>query len=143
LEGLWWADDMTRFTAGDGAARDKSGWDWTMMISQPEWITTDIVAELLEQVALKKELPTLERLRIAELQEGLSVQILHVGPYDNEGPVLARLHHEFMPANNLRFNGKHHEIYLGDPRRAAPEKLKTILRQPVAPISAPARPAGN
>ena len=82
--------------------------------------------------AAKKDLPGLSRLRMVELAEGLSVQILHVGPYDEEGPVLERLHHEFMPKHQLQFNGKHHEIYLGDPRRAAPEKLKTILRQPVA-----------
>lgn len=143
LEGLWWAEDMAAFTAGDGAERDKSGWDWTMMISQPEWITTDVVAEILEQVAAKKQLPGLRSIRVAELAEGLSVQILHVGSYDDEGPVLERLHHEFMPANNLVFNGKHHEIYLGDPRRAAPEKLRTILRQPVAPAGGanPAAPA--
>ncbi|WP_082000488.1 GyrI-like domain-containing protein [Arthrobacter sp. PAMC 25486] len=140
LEGLWWAEDMAAFTAGgaggtDGASRDKAGWDWTMMISQPDWITTELVTDILAQVAAKKELPGLSRLRIDELYEGLSVQILHIGPYDNEGPVLARLHHEFMPANNLAFNGKHHEIYLSDPRRSSPEKLKTILRQPVAPAS--------
>lgn len=132
LEGLWWAADMAVFTAGGGADRDKSGWDWTMMISQPEWITKEAVTDILVRLAAKKDLPGLSRLRMVELAEGLSVQILHVGPYDEEGPVLERLHHEFMPKHQLEFNGKHHEIYLGDPRRAAPEKLKTILRQPVA-----------
>lgn len=138
LEGLWWADDMAAFTdagagGADGAGRDKSGWDWTMMISQPDWITTELAMAILAQVAIKKDLSALDRLRIGELQEGSCVQILHVGPYDAEGPVLARMHHDFMPANKLAFNGKHHEIYLSDPRRAPPEKLKTILRQPVAP----------
>lgn len=132
LEGLWWAADMAAFTARDGADRDKSGWDWTMMISQPAWITKESVAEILGRLAAKKDLPGLPRLRVAQLEEGLCVQILHIGPYDAEGPVLARLHHEFMPEHQLEFNGKHHEIYLGDPRRAAPAKLKTILRQPVA-----------
>ncbi|MHA7270316.1 GyrI-like domain-containing protein [Arthrobacter sp. HLT1-20] len=127
LEGLWWAADMGAFTAGD-----KDQWDWTMMISQPGWITQDLVAGAVEQAAAKKKaLPGLDRLRVMELEEGLCVQILHIGPYDDEAPTLARLHERFMPANGLAFNGKHHEIYLGDPRRAAPEKLKTILRQPV------------
>lgn len=141
LEGLWWAENMAIFTAGDGAARDKASWDWTMMISQPEWITPEQVAETAELLAAKKELPGLARLRVAELQEGSCVQILHRGPYDDEGPVLARLHREFMPAHNLRFNGRHHEIYLSDPRRSAPEKLKTILRQPVAPAGGAERAA--
>lgn len=143
LEGLWWAEDMAVFTAGVGASRGKASWDWSMMISQPDWITTEVITEILEQVAAEKQLPGLAGIRVAEHSEGLSVQILHVGPYDEEGPVLARLHHEFMPANNLAFNGRHHEIYLSDPRRAAPEKLKTILRQPVAPIAAAAPPARN
>lgn len=145
LEGLWWAQDMAAFTAGDGADREKSGWNWTMMISQPPWISIDVVNETLEQVAVKKQLPGLAGIRVSELTEGLSVQILHIGPYDDEGPVLERLHHDFMPANSLVFNGRHHEIYLGDPRRAAPEKLRTILRQPVAPAGGanPAAPAGE
>lgn len=136
LEGLWWADDMATFTAGNGADRDKSGWEWTMMIGLPPWISDDLVTEVLSRLAAKNPLPGLARIRVVELAEGLSVQILHVGPYDAEGPVLARMHGQFMPANNLAFNGRHHEIYLGDPRRAAPEKLKTILRQPVAPAGA-------
>ena len=103
-----------------------------MMIALPGWATADLVAHIARQVAGKKELPGLPGLRVAELDEGLCVQIMHIGPYDAEGPVLERLHHEFMPENGLQFNGRHHEIYLGDPRRAAPEKLKTILRQPVA-----------
>ncbi|POH72879.1 hypothetical protein CVS27_13500 [Arthrobacter glacialis] len=126
LEGLWWAADMGAFTAGD-----KDQWDWTMMISQPDWITPDMVAAAVEQASAKKTLPGLAQLRVMDLNEGLCVQILHIGPYDDEAPTLARLHDHFMPENGLVFNGKHHEIYLGDPRRAAPDKLKTILRQPV------------
>lgn len=126
LEGLWWAADMGAFTA-----RDKGAWDWTMMIVQPDWITGEMFEEVRGQVARKKDLPALPRLRLETYHEGLSVQIMHVGSYDDEGPVLHRLHHEFLPENNLEPTGKHHEIYLGDPRKVAPEKLKTVLRQPV------------
>ena len=136
LEGLWWAQDMAAFTA-----REKASWDWTMMIALPGWAPADLVAPMVRQVAGKKDLPGLPRLCVAELDEGLCVQIMHIGPYDAEGPVLERLHHEFMPEHGLHFNGRHHEIYLGDPRRAAPEKLKTILRQPVARGGEP--PAGH
>ena len=128
LEGLWWAEDMAAFRDGN-----RSVWDWTMMISQPAWITRDLVLETLSQVAAKKQLPALGRLRVMGLEEGLCVQVLHIGPYREEEPVLRRMHTDFMPRNNLAFNGKHHEVYLGDPRRVAPERLKTILRQPVAP----------
>jgi hypothetical protein len=130
LEGLWWAEDMASFTT----SRDKSAWDWTMMIMQPEWVGAEMVAVALDEVASKKDLPALARLRFESYHEGLSVQILHVGSYDDEAPTIARLHNEFMPQNGYRPNGKHHEIYLSDPRRVAPEKLKTVLRQPVARI---------
>lgn len=127
LEGLWWAADMDSFTA----ARDKSAWDWTMMIMQPDWITPAMFAEACAVVQKQKGLPALDQLRLETYAEGLAVQIMHVGSYEDEAPVLQRLHHEFMPANGYAFNGKHHEIYLSDPRRVAPEKLKTVLRQPV------------
>ena len=125
LEGLWSADDPSTFVR-----REKSSWDWTMMIWQPDWLTPDLVAAAIEQAAAKA--PAAGRVRFESLTEGLSAQTLHVGSYDDEGPTLARLHDEFMPEQGLRFNGRHHEIYLGDPRRTAPEKLRTILRQPVA-----------
>lgn len=127
LEGLWRADDMSVFTA-----REKTAWRWTMMINQPEWITDAMLAEAIEKVAAKKQLPALSRLRMVELDEGMSVQILHVGSYDDEAPTLAKLHDEYIPENGLTFNGDHHEVYLSDARRTAPEKLKTVLRQPVA-----------
>jgi hypothetical protein len=127
LEGLWWAEDMDTF----GVKRDKSTWDWTMMIMQPEWISQDMVKQAVQQVAKSKGLPALPRLRLETYHEGPSVQILHVGSYDDEGPALARLHHEYLPQNGLVEAGKHHEIYLSDPRRTAPEKLKTVIRQPV------------
>ena len=127
LEGLWWADNMDSFTA----SLDKSQWDWTMMIMQPEWITGEMVEEVTAVIQKQKSLPALPLLRLETYHEGLSVQIMHTGSYADEAPTLHRLHHEFMPASNLTFNGKHHEIYLSDPRRVAPEKLKTVLRQPV------------
>ena len=130
LEGLWWAEDMDAFTT----SRDKSAWDWTMMIMQPEWITGEMVAGAIGHVDSAKNLQALPNLRLEEYQEGLSVQILHIGSYDDEGPVLHRMHRQFIPQNNFRLAGKHHEIYLSDARRVAPEKLRTVLRQPVARI---------
>jgi hypothetical protein len=125
LEGLWTADDPGAFARGD-----KDSWKWTMMIPQPDWIGAAEVQDGAAKAAAKK-VPGLDRLRLETLNEGLSVQILHIGSYDDEGPTLRRLHSEYMPANGLGFAGPHHEIYLSDARRVAPEKLKTILRQPV------------
>ncbi len=125
LEGLWSAEDMQVFRA-----RDKSAWDWTMVIAQPDWITAEIVDEALA-AAQKKQLPGFDLLRFERYTEGRSVQILHVGSYDDEGPTLARLHDEYLLANSLAPSGPHHEIYLSDPRKTEPAKLKTILRQPV------------
>jgi hypothetical protein len=127
LEGLWWAEDMESFTT----RRDKSQWDWTMMIVQPEWITQEMVGQAIEAATKKKDLPALPKLRLETYHEGLCVQILHIGSYDDEGPTLHRTHHEFIPENGYEMVGKHHEIYLGDPRKMAPEKLKTVLRQPI------------
>lgn len=125
LEGLWWAEDMTQFSV-----EDKSNWLWTMMIMQPEWITPEHLEAAREAVA-KKGLARLDEVRLERYHEGLSVQILHIGSYAAEAPTLARLHGEFMPENGYLPAGKHHEIYLSNPQRVAPEKLKTVLRQPV------------
>lgn len=127
LEGLWWAEDMDVFTTGG----DKSSWLWTMMIMQPEWITTEIFDKALLQVEKGKNPPALSKVRLEGYHEGMAVQIMHIGPYSEEGPTIARLHNEFIPENGLEENGKHHEIYLSDPRKVAPEKMKTVLRQPV------------
>lgn len=113
-------------------ALDKSQWDWTMVIMQPDWITQALFVEVCAVVKKQKNLTTLSQLRLETYAEGSSVQIMHIGPYAAEGPTLHKLHHEFMPAHGYTFNGKHHEIYLSDPRRVVPEKLKTVLRQPVA-----------
>ncbi len=125
LEGLWWAEDMDTFTR-----REKSAWDWTMMIMQPEWITQEMFEAAVKQVE-EKALPALSKMRLETYHEGLAVQIMHIGSYDDEGPTLHRLHYEFIPENGFEMSGKHHEIYLSDFRKVAPEKLKTVLRQPV------------
>lgn len=129
LEGLWRADDPAAFVA-----RRKETWSWTMMISQPDWITEGMIEGAVANIAKKKESPALGDIRLLTLTEGTCVQILHIGSYDDETPILDRLHNSYFPENGLTFNGDHHEIYLSDARRTAPAKLKTILRQPVKPV---------
>jgi hypothetical protein len=126
LEGLWWSEDMADFVA-----RRKDRWRWTMMIAVPDFIEGAMAGEAIVKAREKKELPALPRLRFERLIEGQAVQTLHIGSYDDEGPILKRLHVEFLPAHQLAPSGHHHEIYLSDPRKTAAEKLKTILRQPV------------
>lgn len=130
LEALWWADDMAAFTS----ARDKSQWHWTALNLVPDWISDAHVEEGVATVRRKGGAPRLDELRVETLDEGLSVQTLHVGSYDDEAPVLAELHDVFIPGAGLTMTGRHHEIYLSDARRTAPEKLRTILRQPVSRI---------
>ncbi len=125
LEGLWWVEDMAEF-----GLEDKGAWDWTMMIMQPGWVTPEIVEAAKEKAAAKKDLPALPKMRFAPYHEGLSAQIMYVGPYADEGPTIARLH-DFAHEQGHELRGKHHEIYLSDPRRTAPEKLKTVIRQPI------------
>lgn len=127
LEGLWWAEDMSTFTT----ARDKSQWDFTLMIMQPDWVTQEMFANVVAKLAEKDSPKFLDKVRFETLDEGTSVQTLHVGSFDDEAEILDRMHHSFIPENNLKMTGKHHEIYLSDFRKVAPEKLKTILRQPV------------
>ncbi len=130
LEGLWWAEDMRSFSS----QRDKSEWEWTAMVMQPDWTTQEMLEGAKSQVAKSKDLAALPRVRLESYREGLSAQILHVGSYEDEAPTLRRLHEEFLPGNGYQPAGKHHEIYLSDMRRTAPEKLKTVLRQPVRRI---------
>lgn len=127
LEGLWWAKDMSTFTT----ARDKSQWDFTLMIMQPDWITEDMFKAAVAKVAAKDAPASLHKVRFETLDEGMAVQTLHIGSFDSEAAVLEKLHHDFIPNNGLKLTGKHHEIYLSDFRKVAPEKLRTILRQPV------------
>ena len=124
-EGLWWMEDMSEFSQ-----ETKDRWQWTLMIMQPDEVTQEIVDAAQGELARKKDLPALSRLRYERYHEGLSVQIMYLGAYADEDPTIARMH-EFIRENGYDFNGKHHEIYLGDPRRTAPEKLKTVIRQPV------------
>jgi hypothetical protein len=126
LEGLWWSDDMETFTT----ARDKSSWDWTMMIMQPDWITQEMFVKARD-LAAANGTKSVEKVRLETLDEGLCVQTLHKGSYDNEGPLLEQMHHEFIPQNGYKMTKKHHEIYFSDFRKVAPARLKTILRQPV------------
>lgn len=127
LEGLWWAKNMSTFTT----ARDKSQWDFTLMIMQPDWITQEMFEAAVQKVAQKTPPANLTNVRFETLEEGLCVQTLHIGSFDDESAVLEKLHKEFIPKNNLTMTKKHHEIYLSDFRKTAPEKLRTILRQPV------------
>lgn len=130
LEGLWWAEDMTAFTS----ARDKNQWRWTMMLMVPDWVDDQLVDTAVTKVEARRSPARLQDLRVSSLDEGLCVQTLHVGSFDEEGPLLERMHNEFIPSQGLRMTGRHHEIYLSDPRRTAPERLRTILRQPVSYI---------
>ncbi|PRY55854.1 hypothetical protein BCF74_12131 [Knoellia remsis] len=128
LEGLWTSADPTAFVD-----RRKAEWDWTMLIHLPAAVAADSLAAGVAAARAKKPALPLERVDVRQLTEGPSLQILHVGSYDDEGPTLARLHDTVMPERGLTFNGPHHEVYLGDPRRVPPERLRTVLRQPVRP----------
>lgn len=125
LEGLWWVDDMSTFSLDD-----KSGWSWTAMIMQPDVVTEELVQRSILE-ASRKPLPAAARLRFDRFGEGLAAQVLYTGPYSAEGPTIERLH-GFIAEAGYRPSGKHHEIYLSDPSRAEPAKLKTVIRQPVA-----------
>lgn len=126
LEGLWWAEDMSSFATGD-----RSEWQWTMMIMQPDFIDGDFIEETRTVVAAKKDLPGLQRVRLESFTEGLAAQILHVGPFSAEGPTVEKVH-RFIEESGRTLSGKHHEIYLSDIRKADPAKWKTIIRQPMA-----------
>ncbi|MBO0820545.1 MAG: GyrI-like domain-containing protein [Nocardiopsaceae bacterium] len=129
LEGLWWAENMDAFTA----SRDKSRWDWTLMIMIPDWIGQDMFGRAVERVAAKNPPVRLGDIRLESLAEGRCVQTLHIGSFDGEAQVLERMHHDFIPDQGLRMTGKHHEIYLSDSRKTDPANLRIILRQPVTP----------
>jgi len=129
LEGLWWAGDPRNFGC-TGRIADKSKWKWTAMIVQPDVISPKEVDAAFDEVRKKKNPAALDRVRFETLVEGASAQVLHVGPFADEGPAIQRMH-DFIHAAGKELRGKHHEIYLSDPRRTAPEKLKTILRQPM------------
>ena len=125
LEGLWWIEGMSQFSI-----ETKELWRWTSMIIQPEYVTEDLVSKALEQVEEKKNPPALFKIRFESFREGLSAQIMHIGPYSAEGPTIEKLH-SFIRGTGHELRGKHHEIYLSDPRRSAPERMKTVIRQPI------------
>ena len=128
LEGLWWAEDMNKFKT-----ENKDKWLWTSMIMQPDFVTREIFEKAVEQVKIKKNLPLLSKARFEVFNEGLSAQIMHIGPYSAEAPTIERLH-KFIKSQGYKLRGKHHEIYLSDPRKTAPGKIKTVIRQPVESI---------
>ena len=131
LEGLWMLPDGHEPDGQPLTPERKATFAWTMMIRQPDDATAPLVEESRQEVARKKALPALPALRLETLLEGRAAQIMHLGSYDDEAPTIARLH-AFIETQGYTLRGKHHEIYLGDPRRTAPEKLRTVLRQPIA-----------
>jgi hypothetical protein len=125
LEGLWWMEDMNEFSR-ENIAR----WEWAMMIMQPEWVSKEIVETVRIEVIKKKGNSGLERVKYERYREGLAVQTLYTGAYENEAPVIAEMH-AFIKSNGYQINGKHHEVYLSDVRKTTAERLQTILRQPI------------
>jgi hypothetical protein len=123
-EGLWWVSDMRNFSVDN-----KENWDWTMMIAQPALVTAAWVERARQEALKKKGLALLEQVRFETYTEGCCAQVMHTGPYSAEGPTVDRLH-AFIAAQGGALAGNHHEIYLSDVRRTAPDKLKTVIRQP-------------
>lgn len=126
LEGLWWADDMSRFSVND-----KSNWKWTMMMMQPDFVSADMAAHAMTQAKNKGSLSDSQAMRFEVFTEGMCAQIMHIGPFSAEGPAIQKAH-DFI-ASRGELAGKHHEIYLSDIRKADPAKWKTIIRQPMKP----------
>jgi len=129
LEGLWWVDNMENFSI-----EDKTNWNWTVMIRQPDFITESMVKDAINEVKEKKDSPALDKLKFEKFKEGSAAQIMHIGPYFLEGPTVEKLHN-YIHENGHEFEGcqpgeKHHEIYISDIRRTKPERLKTVIRQP-------------
>ncbi len=126
LEALWWADDMSAFTTGN-----KDAWKWTVMIMQPAFITPEMVSNAIQEVALKKRPVSLPLVRFETFTEGTAAQTMHIGHFSEEGPTIQKVH-RFIADNGGQLTGKHHEIYLSDMRRTAPEKWKIVIRQPTS-----------
>ena len=127
LEGLWWVED------GEFDITNPGNWYWTAMILQPEHITQEMCAQGLEQLRIKKPNPALDKMRLERFDEGLCMQIMHIGPFSEEGPTIERMH-QYAFDQGYELRGKHHEIYLSDPRRTAQEKLRTVIRQPIKKV---------
>lgn len=131
LEGLWWADDHASFTS----SRDKSQWYWTLLIMQPEWIDHDLFVHAVARASVKNPDARVREVRLETLHEGRCAQTLHIGAYDDEAPLLAAMHDQFIPEQGMRMTGRHHEVYFSDPRTGDPARRRTLLRQPVQPLS--------
>lgn len=125
LEGLWWVPKMADFDPAD-----KSNWSWTAMICLPDAITDTMAADVIPAVTANKKLAAGLKARVEHFTEGVSAQILHIGPYADEAPTIDTLH-EFIDNAGHKRAGKHHEIYVSDPRKADPAKMRTIIRQPI------------
>lgn len=125
LQGLWWADNMDAFIA-----EDRDAWKWTLLICQPEVVDAALATAQIEEVTAKKKLASGHLVRFDHFGDGRAAQVMHRGPYSAEEPTIALLH-DFIAESGLELTGKHHEIYLSDPRKVAPEKMRTIIRQPV------------
>ena len=128
LESLWWWDDPTIFSIKNAPPKDE--WNWKSMMRQPDFITHEMVDAVKQEVKEKKGIEEVGKIVLETFHEGLSAQIMHIGPYSEEEPTIQKLH-SFIEENGYKMRGLHHEIYLSDPRRAKPERWKTIIRQPV------------
>jgi hypothetical protein len=126
LEGLWWADDMSTFSV-----EDKSNWKWTLMMMQPKYLDKAMVKTAMAEVEKKKNPLALSNVRFEAFSEGKAAQIMHIGPFSEEGPTVEKLH-RFIEQSGYALSGKHHEIYLSDIRKADPKKWKTVIRQPMS-----------
>jgi hypothetical protein len=124
LEGLWWFDDPADTTP------PREQWNWKLMIRQPDYVDVELAKTARDEVESKKKLPSAQEVQFEFFDEGLSAQVLHLGPYTEEEPTIVRLH-AFIENEGYQSRGLHHEIYLSDPRRVSPDKLRTIIRQPV------------
>jgi hypothetical protein len=134
VEGLWWVDDMATFSM-----ENKSAWKWTLMILQPSVVTKALFKKAVKLATEKKGFTALQRIRLDPFTEGLAVQIMHIGTYAEEGPTIQRLH-SFAKERGFELRDKHHEIYMSDPRKVKPEKMRTVIRQPIRKAS-PVRPS--
>ncbi len=131
LEGLWWGtpQGQTRFSAAD-----KALWSWTSLMMVPDFISAEMVMETIASVKESKQPPAIDKVRFETLQEGLSVQVMHIGPFEDEGPTAENMH-AFAAEQGYTLTGKHHEIYLSDFRKVDPTKNKVILRHPIKPAA--------
>ena len=125
LESLWWSSERSGFSI-----QNRSTSRWTAMITQPPTVSAELLAKATAEVRARRRLPALGRIRLERFREGLCAQVMHVGPYEDELPTIEKLH-AFIAEHDYPLRGRHHEIYLSDPKRCAPDRRKTVIRQPV------------